>query len=164
MNLIIMGVCGCGKSTVGEHLAAALDAEFIEGDSFHPPENVQRMSAGIPLTDADRAPWLSRLTEELARHSATDRPAVLACSALKRRYREQLSSSGPITFVYLKGDRAEIERRMALRQNHFMVASMVASQFEALEEPGPDEPCIRVSILRPVEQIVNEVLTALKQN
>lgn len=161
MNLIIMGVCGCGKSTIGEHLAAALNAEFIEGDSYHPQENVKRMSAGIPLTDADRAPWLERLTEVLANASASGKTAVLSCSALKKSYRQQLASNGPVTFVYLHGDRAEIERRMSLRQNHFMVASMVSSQFEALEEPTADEPCIRVSILQPVDRIVDEVLEAL---
>ncbi|GGO82793.1 gluconokinase [Marinobacterium nitratireducens] len=162
MNLVIMGVCGCGKSTVGERLATALNADFIEGDSFHPLENVQRMSAGTPLTDADRAPWLSRLAQELATANAAGRSKVLSCSALKRRYREQLAASGPVTFVYLQGTRDEIERRMALRQNHFMVASMVASQFEALEEPAPDEPCIRVSILQTVDQIVDQVLKALE--
>lgn len=157
-----MGVCGCGKSTIGERLAAELGATFLEGDSFHPPENVRRMSAGIPLSDADRAPWLARLADELAACNRTGKAAVLSCSALKKRYREQLAASGPLTFVYLQGERSEIERRMSLRQNHFMVASLIESQFATLEEPGPDESCIRISILHPVDEIVRQVLTQLK--
>lgn len=163
MNLVIMGVCGCGKSTIGKLLADALDARFIEGDSFHSPHNVQRMSAGIPLTDADRAPWLQRLRDELAAEHRADHRAVLSCSALKKSYRQILAASGPLTFVYLQAERAEIERRMSLRQNHFMVAALVDSQFETLEEPGADEACIRVSVLQSVPQIVQEILAKLPE-
>jgi gluconokinase len=161
MNLVIMGVCGCGKSTIGKLLADALDARFIEGDSFHSPESVQRMSAGIPLTDSDRGPWLERLRDELSATHAQGSQAVLSCSALKKSYRQTLAASGPLTFVYLQAERGEIERRMALRQNHFMVATLVDSQFEALEEPGADENCIAVSVLQSVPQIVQEILAKL---
>ncbi|ANG62030.1 hypothetical protein A8C75_05685 [Marinobacterium aestuarii] len=161
MNLVIMGVCGCGKSTIGKLLADELGARFIEGDSFHPVENVQRMSAGIPLTDADRQPWLERLRDELSAAHAQGSQAVLSCSALKKDYRQTLASSGPLTFVYLQAERAEIERRMSLRQNHFMVATLVTSQFETLQEPGTDEACVRVSVLQSVPQIVQEILAKL---
>lgn len=163
MNLVIMGVCGCGKSTIGKRLADALDARFIEGDSFHSPHNVQRMSAGIPLTDADRVPWLQSLRDELAAEHRAGHRAVLSCSALKKSYRQILAASGPLTFVYLQAERAEIERRMSLRQNHFMVATLVDSQFETLQEPGPDEACIRVSVLQSVPQIVQEILATVPE-
>lgn len=161
MNLVIMGVCGCGKSTIGKQLAEELGARFIEGDSFHPVENVQRMSAGIPLTDADRQPWLERLRDELSNTTAKGSRAVLSCSALKKSYRHTLATSGPLMFVYLQAERSEIERRMSLRQNHFMVATLVASQFETLQEPGSDETCIRVSVLQSVSQIVQEIRSKL---
>ncbi len=161
MNLVIMGVCGCGKSTIGKLLADELGARFIEGDSFHPAENVQRMSAGIPLTDADRQPWLERLRDELSTTHSNGSQAVLSCSALKKSYRQTLASSGPLTFVYLQAERAEIERRMSLRQDHFMVATLVTSQFETLQEPGVDEACIRVSVLQSVPHIVQEILKKL---
>nr|WP_067298675.1 gluconokinase [Marinobacterium profundum] len=161
MNLVIMGVCGCGKSTIGKLLADELGARFIEGDSFHPVENVQRMSAGTPLTDADRQPWLERLRDELSATHAQGNQAVLSCSALKKDYRQTLASSSPLTFIYLQADRAEIERRMSLRQNHFMVATLVASQFETLQEPGTDEACVHVSVLQSVPQILQEILAKL---
>ncbi|UTW14022.1 gluconokinase [Marinobacterium rhizophilum] len=163
MNLVIMGVCGCGKSTIGTQLAEELGARFIEGDSFHPVENVQRMSAGIPLTDADRQPWLERLRDELGSCLTDGHRAVLSCSALKKSYRQTLAASGPLTFVYLQAERGEIERRMSLRQNHFMVATLVASQFETLQEPSVDEACIRVSVLQSVPQIVQEILSRLPE-
>ena len=156
-----MGVCGSGKSTIGKLLADELGARFIEGDSFHSPESVKRMSAGTPLTDADRQPWLERLRDELSASSAQGKRAVLSCSALKKSYRQTLAGSGPLTFVYLQADRAEIERRMSLRLNHFMVATLVASQFETLQEPGADEACIRVSVLQSVPQIVQEIRSKL---
>lgn len=156
-----MGVCGCGKSAVGEALAARLGAVFLEGDAFHPPENVAKMSRSIPLTDADRLPWLRSLRERLGTVPEGD-PAVLACSALKRRYRDILCDGLPrARFVYLRGTFDQINARMAARSGHFMPPDLLKSQFEALEEPGEDEGAVAVGIEGTVEEIAAEILAAL---
>lgn len=138
---VMMGVCGSGKSLIGAMLARALDVEFVEGDDLHPPENVKRMAAGIPLTDDDRRGWLLAIAARLreARHARVG--LVVSCSALKRSYRDLLRSVGDtdVRFVYLAGSRALIEERMAKRRGHFMPPSMLESQFSILEEPSPDE-------------------------
>lgn len=138
---VMMGVCGSGKSLIGAMLARALDVEFVEGDDLHPPENVKRMAAGIPLTDDDRRGWLLAIAARLreARHARVG--LVVSCSALKRSYRDLLRSVGDtdVRFVYLAGSRALIEERMAKRRGHFMPPSMLESQFAILEEPSPDE-------------------------
>ncbi|MEH6580262.1 MAG: gluconokinase [Amphritea sp.] len=162
MNLIVMGVSGCGKSTVGQKLAELLGAAFLEGDSFHPAENVARMAAGIPLTDSDRAPWLEQLSRRMAEHDQSS-PIVLACSALKKSYRQLLAAnSDQVVFVYLQGDRNDIQQRMAERLDHFMALSLADSQFETLEEPDSDENVITVSINHSVEKIVDQVVQSLK--
>ena len=140
MIVVVMGVSGCGKTVVGQALAAALGWPFIEGDDFHPAENVARMAAGTPLTDADRWPWLDRLAEEMAAILARGGHAVLACSALKQSYRDRLARAakapGDVRFVHLKGDFHTIAARLAARQHRYMPASLLASQFATLEEPA----------------------------
>lgn len=134
--VIVMGVSGAGKSTVGAALARALDAEFLDADEFHPPGNVAKMAAGTALTDADRRPWLDRLNRELRAREAERRSAVLACSALKAAYRERLlvGIKRPCV-VYLRGDIEFIRTRLQARQHKYMPASLLESQFTALEPP-----------------------------
>src|SRR5258705_5373164 len=137
----MMGVSGSGKSLIGAQFARALGVEFVEGDTFHPPENVKRMTAGVPLTDDDRRGWLTAIAARLrqARHAETG--LVVSCSALKRAYRDLLRSAGDVAarFVYLAGDRALIAERLADRRGHFMPPTLLESQFAILEEPAPDE-------------------------
>jgi gluconokinase len=135
MILIVMGVSGCGKTTVGSLVAERLGWSFVEGDSYHPARNVEKMSAGIPLTDEDRAGWLSALTSVIEGLTASGESAVVSCSALKEIYRERLRVSPEVRFVYLRGDFATIERRMKERVGHFMKAGLLESQFATLEEP-----------------------------
>lgn len=140
---VFMGVSGAGKSTLGAAVAAALGWPFYDGDDLHPAANVAKMSAGIPLTDADRRPWLARLHDLIADHLARGEPAVVACSTLKRGYRKQLRAGNEgLIFVYLRGDRERIGRRLARRQGHYMPAGLLASQFADLEEPGPEEALV----------------------
>lgn len=145
--VVVMGVSGTGKSTIGRALAETLDAPFVEGDDLHPPANRQKMAAGIPLTDDDRGPWLDAVAAEL------DRPVVVACSALKRRYRDRLRAAAPdLVLVFLHGEATLLAARMEGREGHFMPASLLRSQLDTLEEPAPDEEPIGVDVaLRPVE-------------
>ena len=152
-----MGVSGVGKTTIGKLLAARLGAHFLEGDDFHPAANVAKMRRGEPLDDDDRRPWLEVLAAELAHRAAAGDSAVLACSALRRRYRDLLRSGGAmIQFVYLAGERAFIRQRLAGRQGHYMPPSLLDSQFAALEEPGPDE-AIRVDVSLAPNAIVDRI-------
>lgn len=138
--LVIMGVSGCGKSEVGQCIADYAEGRLIEGDSFHPPANIKKMSAGIALNDDDRAGWLTQLGEQLASAVANGERPVLTCSALKRRYRERLREMVPqLGFVFLQLSPEMARQRCAQRPNHFMPASLVDSQFAALEPPL-DEP------------------------
>lgn len=158
LRLIVMGVSGCGKSSVAENIAAHFGAEFLDADAFHPQANKDKMAAGIPLDDADRAPWLAQLARELA-----GRPqVVLACSALKKRYRDVLRQAGGVRFVYLDGSYDLIHGRMAARAGHFMKPGMLKSQFDALETPGADETdVIPVSIAPPMAQVVAFALSKI---
>jgi gluconokinase len=159
--ILLMGVAGCGKSTVGALLAEGNGGVFHDADDFHPPANLAKMAAGSPLDDADRAPWLTRLREEVVDMASPDSLTVLACSALKKRYREQLGVGTPgVTLVYLKGTPALLASRLAGRANHFMKAGMLDSQLAALEEPGSDEG-LTISIDAPVGEIVSAIKTAL---
>lgn len=137
MVIVIMGVSGSGKTTVGRLLAADLDWPFYEGDDFHPQSNVDKMSQGIALTDEDREPWLARLARLIAELCEDQKSAVLACSALKESYRERLRQPGEnVCFVYLQGDYSLLEKRLRNREGHYMGADLLRSQLEALEEPA----------------------------
>lgn len=137
MMIILMGVTGSGKTTIGRLLARDLGWPFYDGDDFHPAANVEKMRSGIPLNDADRAGWLAALRALIQQKIEAGQPAILACSALKQKYREQLQQDHEheISFVYLKGDYDLIEKRLQARRGHFMNPRLLASQFEALEEP-----------------------------
>lgn len=136
MILILMGVSGVGKTTIGELLARDLDWPFYDGDDFHPRANTDKMSRGVPLTDDDRAAWLAALRQLIDRLLQERRSAIIACSALKQMYREYLQGNDlDVRFVYLKGDPALIHRRLQERRGHFMKAGLLTSQFETLEEP-----------------------------
>jgi gluconokinase len=161
--LIVMGVSGSGKSTVGEALAKRLGWRFEDGDKFHPASNVAKMHAGIPLTDDDRWPWLQAIADEIDRGCAAGSPAVIACSALKRSYRDVLvHGRGDVRIVYLRGDQTLIARRLALRKGHFMPPGLLASQFQTLEPPRDDEAVIAVSIDGPVAAIVDDIVRQLQ--
>jgi carbohydrate kinase (thermoresistant glucokinase family) len=159
MGLIVMGVAGCGKTTIGKALAERLGWDFYDADGFHPPANVDKMAAGIPLDDADRAPWLEALQELLARTIREGRHPVLACSALKQRYRDTLlKGNGGIRVVYLRGSYDLIFSRMRSRSDHYMKPGMLRSQFDALEEPAD---AWTVDIERPVPEIVDGILQSI---
>lgn len=160
--LVVMGVSGSGKSTIGTQLALQLHWDFEDGDWFHPARNIDKMHAGIPLTDEDRAPWLIAIADfvDEARHAGSR--TVVACSALRRRYRAVIIGNRPdVRLIYLKGDIELIGRRIAARHEHFMPASLLQSQFDALEEPSPDEHPIVVSIAPRPREIVANILEAL---
>jgi len=154
-----MGVSGSGKSVVGKELAQSLGWEFFDADDFHPPANVAKMASGIPLDDSDRAPWLDALRELISSSLKADRPAVLACSALKEIYRQRLMDGNDgVRLVYLKGSYDLIWSRMVARAGHFMKPSMLQSQFNTLEEPVD---AITVDIALSVEEIVKKILAEL---
>lgn len=156
MIVALMGVCGSGKTTVGRALAAALRWPFHDADDFHPPENVAKMASGVPLDDTDRVPWLAKIADTLAQGEARGEHAVLACSALKRAYRDRIAMAGDVRFVYLKGDLPTIAARLATRKHEYMPASLLASQFAALEEPdGALVVDIRADVATQVEAIRN---------
>lgn len=157
-TIVVMGVSGCGKSTVGRALAAALGLPFIEGDELHPPRNVALMAAGTPLTDDDRVEWLQAVAAALA--VAADTGTVAACSALKRRYRDLLRSGAPaLRLVHLTGDPALLAERLRRRSGHYMPASLLQSQLDILEPPQTDEAAITLDVTAAPEQ----VLAALRQ-
>jgi len=157
-----MGVSGSGKSTVGALLAGALGIEFVEGDTLHTPENVEKMRAGTPLTDADREGWLRTIAARLAAAHAAGRGLVVSCSALRRAYRDTLRASVPdLRLVYLQGDFELLAARMAARSGHYMPASLLASQFATLEPPQPDEHAIALDCRHEVATLVQQALAAL---
>jgi gluconokinase len=160
--VVIMGVSGSGKSTIGAMLAAHLHWRFEDGDWFHTAANVEKMHKGIPLTDDDRWPWLAAMADWIDQTRRRGGHSVLACSALKRRYRDVLiGDRGDVRLVYLKGEEALIARRIATRHEHFMPQSLLHSQFEALEEPGLDENPVTVSIAPAPRQIVARIVSSL---
>lgn len=160
--LVVMGVSGCGKTTVADLVAAEIGGGFLEGDAFHPPANKAKMGAGIPLTDEDRWPWFDRLAEEVREVLASGRPAVLACSALKRRYREHLFDGfSDHRLVYLRGSYELIKARMDARQHEYMTSTLLQSQFDALEEPEPGPGTLILSIERTPEEMVQEIVAWL---
>lgn len=153
--VIICGVAGCGKTRLATGLAAATGWPFVEGDDLHPPANIAHMAAGIALTDDDRAPWLDRIAAQLAAWQAESRPGIISCSALRRRYRDRLRTAAPATrFVMIEISPELATERLATRRGHFMPASLVASQFAALETPDPEESVVAIAAtLSPAAQI-----------
>lgn len=158
--IVVMGVAGCGKSTVASLLAERLGWEVLEGDSLHPARNVERMQAGIPLDDDDRAPWLALVAARMQEHRAAGRPLVVACSALARRYRDVLRADG-VVFAHLSGTRELLEQRIAARNGHFMKAGMLDSQLRTLEPPQRDETSVTVDIGAEPETIALRVAAAV---
>ncbi len=157
-----MGVAGCGKSTIGAALAKALGGRFLDGDAYHPPANIAKMSRGEPLTDGDRWPWLARFAQEMAASSGL---VVGGCSALKRSYRALIATEAgeSVTFVHLAGSRDLIADRMTVRDGHFMPLSLLDSQFAALQPPGPEENAISIDISGSTAETVAAIETALKE-
>jgi len=161
---VIMGVSGCGKSTVAGLLAKRRGWSVIEGDAFHPQANVEKMSAGIPLTDEDRWPWLRAIAAEIDARRVRGESSVVASSVLKRAYRAiVIGERSDVVLIYLKGSKELISARMQARRGHFMPPSLLDSQFETLEEPGPGENPIVLSIEPPMEAIVDELERQLDQ-
>ena len=157
--IVVIGVCGCGKSTLGTSLAKHLRKPFLDADDFHPASNKDKMTRGIPLDDVDRWPWLDALAHALAVKGKRAGMAVAACSALRRSYRERLvlMAGEPILFVMLEGSRELIAERLSLRTGHFMPAAMLDSQLATLEPPCCDEQAITLDIAQPIAAMVNEV-------
>ena len=155
-----MGVAGCGKSSVGEALSRRLGIAYRDGDDLHPPANVAKMSAGVPLTDDDRWPWLDKVAQVLA----AEAPVIVGCSALRRVYRDRIrdGAGGPVRFVHLSGSRRLIEDRMARRTGHFMPVSLLDSQFAALEPPEGEPGALTVDIDRPTEAIADAIASAIR--
>jgi gluconokinase len=159
--VIVFGVSGAGKTTVGELLAHELDWHFLEADDFHPASNIEKMRTGYPLTDEDRAPWLERLREQIKRSLAARENAVLACSALKRKYRERLRVNNEVKLVFLRGSYAVIAEQLRHRRGHFFDPALLKSQFDDLEEPQRDEGVLTIQLGRTPEEIVQEIKAKL---
>jgi gluconokinase len=166
--IIVMGVSGVGKTTIGQALAARIDARFAEGDSYHPAENVEKMRSGQPLSDDDRWPWLDQLRAEIDGWLQDDRPVVLTCSALKARYRarlrpntESVPGAGGVRFIYLEADRDLIEARLSARKGHYMPASLLDSQLATLEPP---KDAITIDATRPPDDIVADLVRLVTTN
>ena len=158
--IVVMGVSGAGKSTVGRIVAERLGCPFRDADSFHPKANIEKMSRGAPLTDEDRWPWLQAIASWIAEHRAAGTQCVVTCSALKRVYRDIVTNkqSADVRLVYLQGDFDLIEARLKARKGHFMPPALLRSQFAALEEPAEDEHALTVSIDATPEEIAEQVL------
>ncbi|HDL7195106.1 TPA: gluconokinase [Yersinia enterocolitica] len=166
-SIIVMGVSGSGKTTVGEAVASRIHAKFIDGDDLHPRANIQKMGSGHPLNDEDRMPWLERLSDAAYSLHHKNESGIIVCSALKRRYRDRLREGNPeMVFLYLKGSFDVIMERLKARSGHFMPTDLLKSQFEALEEPGSEEPdVICVDIDADIDEVVQRCVLALeKQN
>lgn len=163
LQLVVMGVSGCGKTSVGRQVAQILGLEFIEGDELHPPRNVALMAAGTPLTDDDRADWLATIARRLGGAHVAGRGLVVSCSALKRRYRDVLRAPCPgLRFVHLHGNAALLHQRLSARTGHYMPPSLLDSQLATLEPPGADEGAISVDIAPPSDQVAATVLSRLQ--
>lgn len=159
MIIVVIGVAGSGKTTVGTMLAAEMKCPFLEGDSLHTKENIDKMRHGIPLTDSDRRPWLSAIHARIVDYFERGQDLIVGCSALKHEYRRVLAKGIPITWVYLKGSPALIRSRLRNRPGHFMKVDMLASQFEALEEPSD---ALIVDVSAPPSAIVEHILSQLR--
>ena len=159
MVILLMGTTGAGKTTVGKLLAARLGWIFLDADDFHPPANIEKIKHGIPLTDADRLPWLEKIHSELVRLSAAAKNVVLACSALKQSYRDQLSAGLEIHIVYLRGSYEQMRRHIEHRHGHFAGESILAGQFADLQEP---HNALVLDVSHPPEQLASEIIASLR--
>jgi len=159
--VIVFGVSGAGKTTIGKLFAQEVGWRFYEADDFHSRANIEKMYRGIPLSDEDRWPWLESLRQLIERSLESGENAVLACSALKRAYRERLRVSDEVKFVFLRGDYALIEKQLRQRRGHFMSPELLRSQFADLEEPKPDEDVVTIELGRTPEQLVDEIKAKL---
>jgi gluconokinase len=160
--VILMGVSGCGKSTIGAGLSQALGWPFRDADSFHPPANIDKMSRGVPLEDADRWPWLTAIAQWIDMQRTAGAPGIVSCSALRRAYRQHIIGARPgVRLVYLKGDMPLIAGRLAERKGHFMPPALLQSQFDALEEPLEIERPLVVDISLPPQDVVAAVIAQL---
>lgn len=159
MIYMLMGVSGSGKTTIGKRLSEKLGWQFYDGDDFHPAENLEKMSKGISLTDRDRQPWLEKLHDLMQHLHQKPENAIIACSALKEDYREYLADNlVEIQWIYLKGNYQQIASRIEQRQGHFMKTQLLASQFQALEEPNKEETLV-IDITLPPEQIIEHIIS-----
>ncbi len=160
MIIVLMGVCGCGKTTIGETLATRLGCGFADADSFHPVENVEKMRKGIPLNDDDRWPWLKAIRAAIDGWNARGETSIIACSALKQAYRDVLSPNGDVVFVYLKGSKELIAERLDARKGHYMNPNLLQSQLDTLEEPTD---AIIVDVTPSADTIADRLLVLLKE-
>lgn len=158
--IVVMGVCGCGKSSVGIQLAERLGMAFVDADDLHPQSNIDKMSQSIPLNDDDRWPWLDSVGQTLATEIAQTGGAVIACSALRRAYRDRITTAAkePVLFVHLAGSFETIATRLNQRGGHFMPPALLKSQFETLEVPNESELAIEVDIRHPIDEIVEQIV------
>lgn len=164
MIVVVMGVCGCGKTTIGRKLAERLDAAFIEGDELHPVSNTDKMAAGIPLDDQDREPWLDAIAAQAAGLLSGAPCVVVSCSALKRSYRDRLRTADRnLKLVHLTGSKSLLQTRMSERRGHFMPAGLLDSQLATLQVPEADETAIRLDISEPPDAIVERAFAFLKR-
>lgn len=163
LAIVVIGPAGVGKTTLGERLGAALGWPFAEGDSFHPQTNIEKMTRGIPLDDADRAPWLARIRDWISAQAGAGRNVVVTCSALKRSYRDVLrDAQAEVRFVQLMADETLVATRLAGRSGHFMPASLLASQYAALEALQDGEAGVQVAANQPAGEMVKQLLAALR--
>ena len=162
MHIVVMGVSSTGKTTVGEGLAEELGCEFIEGDSMHPRQNIEKMTKGIPLTDEDRWPWLQALAELVAVKDYEGTSTVLTCSALRRAYRDILRDAAPTFFVHLDAPFEVLQDRMQHRTKHFMPTTLLESQLATLEPLDDDEPGAVVDVTPPIDEVVEEAVNAVR--
>ena len=163
-SIIVMGVCACGKSTIGELLAKQTGRKFIDGDDLHPRANIQKMASGQPLNDQDRKPWLERIRDAAYSLESKNEHGVIVCSALKKQYRDQIREGNQsVSFIFLDGSQPLILERMRARKGHFMRETMVQSQFDTLERPDGEAGVFHIDIDGTFEQVVDRAVTALEQ-
>ncbi|NAW69780.1 AAA family ATPase [Vibrio sp. V27_P1S3P104] len=164
-SIIVMGVSGCGKSTIGALIAQRLGAKFIDGDDLHPRANIEKMRRGEPLNDHDRAPWLERIRDAAFSLENKSEQGIIVCSALKKAYRDQIREGNQhVTFLFLDGDKSLIIERMRARQGHFMKSDMLDSQFATLQRPSAEEKdVLTINIARDIDGVVEQAIAALQQ-
>ncbi|MDO6966552.1 gluconokinase [Rhizobium alvei] len=159
--IVVMGVSGCGKSSVGRAIGAALKIDFVEGDELHPPANIDKMSNGIPLTDEDRWPWLDRIGQIISNAQREGRSVVVSCSSLRKAYRDRLRHAGRVLFVYLEGSEELLTGRMSRREGHFMPVSLLKNQLAVLEPPKGEPSVLAIDISGSSAEVKQEAIAAV---